>query len=96
MPTGDNTRQLRLTSQYARGVRGADAAALDAQGRDWYLSSPDDVQDRDWPLWPKCVVCGRAIDPLTDPAWFSPGAPGNVDLWAHPDCAVLVYPDAAT
>lgn len=79
---------LLLTSQYARGVRGADSAAEDEFGRDWYLASPLDAFDEDVPVWQKCVVCGTEVDELSYSHWYQ--ADGLIE--AHEECVELVYP----
>jgi len=83
---------MQLTSQYCRGVRGADTAALDAEGRDWYFyreRMDSDCPDQDVPEWPACMVCGVGIDwPEGEPHWFQP----DLHAFLHEGCMVLSYP----
>jgi len=90
-------KELQLTSQYARGVRGGDNAAQDAVGRDWYrvtalqLDPPPDA-DQVVPTWPTCRVCGGQIDVWHESHWCMADAPWDPDGVAHVQCVELLYP----
>ena len=92
----ENMTPLQLTSQYARGEDGANVAAVDAQGRDWYHGTFNGtgVEDQDFPVWPPCVACGRGVDWPNDPHWYHASADPTLtdDLFLHDTCATLVYP----
>ena len=97
MRTTRKAQPLRLTSQYVRGVRGADSAAMDAKGRDWYRApdgAGDRLTDQDVPEWPPCVACGGGVD-WTDSAHWYTGLVDTETLFLHdsPKCVVLVYPE---
>ena len=90
-----NAHPMQLTSQYARGVRGAEDAALDADGRDWYRhEGPLDQDDDDVPVWPSCMACGQGVDYINEPHWFFADVTGGMDRFLHDDprCVRLTYP----
>lgn len=82
-----------LTSQFCRGVRGAEDAAQDATGRFWSRGPAlADQDDEDFPVWPKCLACGREVDMLDEPHWYQPDE--NLYLHDAPACVTVTYPEA--
>lgn len=92
LPTGP----VRLTSQYERGVKGADVAAADAAGRDWYREDnlSDVFTDQDVPEWPPCAACGHGVDWINEPHWFHQIIGGALYLHDDQRCVTLVYPES--